>query len=39
MIVMSPPLILSEGQIDEIAGILRESISSVIDGLKKEKLL
>ena len=39
MIVMSPPLILSEGQIDEITGILRESIASVTDDLKKEKLL
>jgi adenosylmethionine-8-amino-7-oxononanoate aminotransferase len=39
MAVMSPPLILSEGQIDEIAGILRESICAVTDDLKREGIL
>ncbi len=39
MTVMSPPLILSETQIDEIADILRQSICSVIEDLKKEGLL
>ncbi len=39
MIVLSPPLILTVTQIDEIAGILRESIVSVLDDLAKAKLL
>ena len=39
MAVMSPPLILTDDQIDEIAGILRESICAVTDDLKKEAIL
>ena len=39
MIVMSPPLILSVAQIDEIAAVLRESITEVINQLHKEHLL
>jgi adenosylmethionine-8-amino-7-oxononanoate aminotransferase len=36
MAVMSPPLILTEDQIEEMVGILRDSISEVIEGLKKD---
>ena len=39
MIVLSPPLILTVAQIDEIAAILRESITVVIDQLRDENLL
>lgn len=39
MIVLSPPLILTIQQIDEIAGVLRESIVSVVDELAKDKLV
>ena len=36
MTVMSPPLIMTQGQIDEMADILRDSISAVTDDLKKQ---
>ena len=39
MAVMSPSLTLTEDEIDEIAAILRGSISAVIDDLGKEGLL
>lgn len=39
MAVMSPSLILSESQIEDIAAILRDSIEAVINDLKKEGLL
>jgi adenosylmethionine-8-amino-7-oxononanoate aminotransferase len=35
MAVMSPPLILTDEQIEEMVTILRNSISEVIEGLKK----
>ena len=39
MVVMSPPLVLSEGQIEEMIAILRDSISAVIRDLKKDGTL
>jgi adenosylmethionine-8-amino-7-oxononanoate aminotransferase len=36
MCVMSPPLIISEGQIDEMVAILREGISRTMDDLRRE---
>jgi len=39
MIVLSPPLILTEAQIDEVAQVLRDSIEAVIAGLTKEGLM
>jgi len=39
MVILSPPLILSEEQIGEIVAILRDSIESVIGGLKQSGLL
>ena len=36
MAVMSPPLILTENQIEEITSILRESINDAMRGLKKD---
>jgi len=36
MAVMSPPLILTEEQIDETVAILRDSISAAMDGLKRD---
>jgi adenosylmethionine-8-amino-7-oxononanoate aminotransferase len=36
MAVMSPPLVLTEEQIEEFVAILRDSISAVIEDLKKE---
>lgn len=36
MAVMSPPLILTENQIEEIASILRDSIVETMQGLKKD---
>jgi adenosylmethionine-8-amino-7-oxononanoate aminotransferase len=36
MTVMSPPLIMTEAQIDEMAAILRDSISAVTDDLKEQ---
>lgn len=39
MIVLSPPLILDRGQIDEIAQILRDSIQAVTDDLHRETLI
>lgn len=35
--ILSPPLILDEGQIDEIGQILRDSIVAVMDDLASEK--
>ncbi len=37
--VMSPPLILTEAQIDEMVGILRDAIVEVIQGLRREGFL
>ena len=34
--VMSPPLILTRGQIDSLVGILRESIEATQDDLVRE---
>lgn len=39
MAVMSPPLVLTEAQIEEFVAILRDSISAVIEDLKKEEHL
>ena len=36
--VMSPPLILDRGQIDEMVGILRASIEATMDELVRENL-
>ncbi|MEC9343870.1 MAG: aminotransferase class III-fold pyridoxal phosphate-dependent enzyme, partial [Pseudomonadota bacterium] len=36
MCVMSPPLIISESQIDDMASILREGISRTMDDLRQE---
>ena len=36
--VMSPPLILDRGQIDEMIGILRASIEATMDELVRENL-
>ncbi|SDA77191.1 aminotransferase [Mesorhizobium qingshengii] len=36
MCVMSPPLIISREQIDDMVGILREGISRTMDDLRKE---
>jgi adenosylmethionine-8-amino-7-oxononanoate aminotransferase len=33
---MSPPLIISEEQIDEMVAILREGISRTMDDLRRE---
>lgn len=39
MIVLSPPLILTEGEVDAVARILRESVAATIDDLRGERLL
>jgi len=39
MAVMSPPLVLNEEQIEDIASILRESILDVVKGLKQDGYL
>ena len=36
MCVMSPPLIISRSQIDDMVAILREGISRTMDDLRKE---
>ena len=36
MCVMSPPLIITREQIDDMVGILREGISRTMDDLRKE---
>ncbi|TIU81962.1 MAG: aspartate aminotransferase family protein, partial [Mesorhizobium sp.] len=36
MCVMSPPLIISREQIDDMVAILREGISRTMDDLRKE---
>ena len=36
MCVMSPPLIITEAQIDDMVGILREGISRTMDDLRRE---
>ena len=36
MCVMSPPLTITRGQIDDMVGILREGISRTMDDLRKE---
>ena len=36
MCVMSPPLVITRGQIDDMVGILREGISRTMDDLRKE---
>src|SRR5690606_14860599 len=36
MCVMSPPLVITRGQIDDLVGILREGISRTMDDLRKE---
>jgi adenosylmethionine-8-amino-7-oxononanoate aminotransferase len=36
MCVMSPPLVITRGQIDAMVGILREGISRTMDDLRKE---
>ena len=36
MCVMSPPLIITEPQIDDMVGILREGISRTMDDLRRE---
>jgi adenosylmethionine-8-amino-7-oxononanoate aminotransferase len=36
MCVMSPPLIITRDQIDDMVGILREGISRTMDDLRKE---
>ncbi|MCO5064035.1 MAG: aminotransferase [Rhizobiaceae bacterium] len=38
MCVMSPPLIITESQIDEMVSILREGISRTMDDLRREGL-
>ena len=37
MCVMSPPLIISEEQIDDMVGILREGISRTMDDLQARR--
>ena len=36
MCVMSPPLIITRPQIDDMVGILREGISRTMDDLRSE---
>lgn len=36
MCVMSPPLVISRGQVDDLVAILREGISRTMDDLRKE---
>ena len=36
MVVMSPPLVLTQEQIQEMTAVLRDSISAVIEDLKKD---
>ncbi|TNF88954.1 MAG: aminotransferase [Gammaproteobacteria bacterium] len=36
MVVMSPPLVLTQEQIEEMIAVLRDSISAVIEDLKKD---
>lgn len=38
LVVLSPPLIISETQIDEAAAIMRESVKAVMDDLVREGL-
>ncbi len=38
LVVLSPPLVISEAQIDEAAAILREAIEAVMDDLVREGL-
>jgi len=38
MCVMSPPLIITEPQIDEMVAILREGISRTMEDLRREGL-
>ena len=38
MCVMSPPLIISEEQIDDLVSILRQGIERTMDEVKKEGL-
>ena len=37
--VISPPLILTKAQIDELAGLLRQGIEATMADLRKEGLL
>ncbi|HMB75270.1 MAG TPA: aminotransferase class III-fold pyridoxal phosphate-dependent enzyme, partial [Kiloniellaceae bacterium] len=39
MVIFSPPLILTEAQIDEMVSIFSESIQGAMDGLKKDGFL
>jgi adenosylmethionine-8-amino-7-oxononanoate aminotransferase len=36
MCVMSPPLIITQEQVDDLVAILREGISRTMDDLRKE---
>lgn len=38
MCVMSPPLVITKEQVDDMVGILREGISRTMDDLRKEGL-
>ena len=38
LVILSPPLIISRGQIDEMADILHASILAVADELRQEGL-
>ena len=38
MCVMSPPLVITESQIDDLVAILREGISRTMDDLRAEGL-
>jgi len=36
MCVMSPPLVITREQVDDMVGILREGISRTMDDLRRE---
>jgi hypothetical protein len=38
MCVMSPPLIITKAQIDELVGILRQGIEKAMDDVEREGL-